>query len=538
MINKFIIVLCLLCSGGQMILSAPAGWEADSIILEKDGYKPSLTSSHDKLFVSYIKKKNNNDHVFITISTDGGNHWLEEKKISLDFQCDNPRVIFHDRVLYVFWTQYREDQSDIYFSYSLDPSFSRFSPPYNITDNPSDSIEPVVSSSEETIHLLWSDDSSGDYEIFIKTFHPQEKTWRQPVQITRFSGGAIYPSVLTLMNDIHLSWQQRDGKNWKVMYSSSSDAEDWTGPVCISEGLDNAYTPYISTSVDGILVLFQGENDAQSDLFSCFYDLFYNRWSTPLPVTHDLFIQRYPVFIPSGAVQNLFWQGIENDQSTIFASTSSDSGLTWSEKINMIPGGDNTKYFSAFYNTFDDTIYLIWEDEKGQIRLKKQDKYCSKPSIFKSSHKEDQWSFRKDVEVHWNIDDDTSGIQDYAYLLDQNEDTVPDFFLIKHPVTQARFYNVKDGIWYFHLRARDKKGNISPAVHYKIMINSELYASSEKYYIIKYGDTLWDVAKSFYKEPTMYKTIADYNQIEDENWIYPHQILKIPPKEAVETLHR
>ncbi len=65
------------------------------------------------------------------------------------------------------------------------------------------------------------------------------------------------------------------------------------------------------------------------------------------------------------------------------------------------------------------------------------------------------------------------------------------------------------------------------------MINSSLYTGKEEYYVIKYGDTLWNVSKKFYKKPAYYTIIAEYNNISDPELIYPHQILKIPPENIV-----
>lgn len=49
-------------------------------------------------------------------------------------------------------------------------------------------------------------------------------------------------------------------------------------------------------------------------------------------------------------------------------------------------------------------------------------------------------------------------------------------------------------------------------------------------YKIKWGDTLWDLAESYYRNPWNYKKIATYNKIKNPNLIIAGTWLDIPPK--------
>lgn len=49
-------------------------------------------------------------------------------------------------------------------------------------------------------------------------------------------------------------------------------------------------------------------------------------------------------------------------------------------------------------------------------------------------------------------------------------------------------------------------------------------------YKIKWGDTLWDLAESYYRNPWQYKKIATFNKIKNPNLIIAGTWLDIPPK--------
>ena len=49
-------------------------------------------------------------------------------------------------------------------------------------------------------------------------------------------------------------------------------------------------------------------------------------------------------------------------------------------------------------------------------------------------------------------------------------------------------------------------------------------------YKIKWGDTLWDIADAYYKNPWNYKKIARYNGIRNPDYIISGTYIKIPAK--------
>ena len=66
---------------------------------------------------------------------------------------------------------------------------------------------------------------------------------------------------------------------------------------------------------------------------------------------------------------------------------------------------------------------------------------------------------------------------------------------------------------------------VVPAVPEKIVT-----ATDEKKYKVKWGDTLWDIAESYYKNPWMYKKIASVNNIKNPDFILSGTWIVLPPK--------
>ena len=66
---------------------------------------------------------------------------------------------------------------------------------------------------------------------------------------------------------------------------------------------------------------------------------------------------------------------------------------------------------------------------------------------------------------------------------------------------------------------------VIPAVPEKIVTEAD-----EKKYKVKWGDTLWDIAESYYKDPWMYKKIAALNNIKNPDFILSGTWIVLPPK--------
>ncbi len=524
-------------AGTSARASAPRGWDNTVTITEKGGYFPSIAFNRNNIFAVYQKNIKENAEIYFIRSTNGGDTWSEEKQITTRgaSSSEDTQILFCNNRLYIFWTDF--NRKNIYFSYSKDPEGRRFAKPILAVKCMGDLINLTTAAAGDKIILLWSNKLSIDYELFTaQSTSLSGLKWSKPVQITKYSGNSFYPSLTSIMDEFYLVWQQRDGPNYKIMYSKSKDAVNWARkPASLSQGLNNAYSPSIIACPEGVITAFQGENDDELDIYVTLFNSYEETWSIPVKISRNLNIERYPVIINSINELYLFWLDKREGYEKIIYRKSSDNGLTWNDaSCDPAQSEKNIKNFKAVYNFFNSSIYLMWEEgDNGKICFTGSDRFCPAPVITDSSHKENKWSIKKDVNIKWKINSDASGIKEYAYVMDHNPDTIPEFYIKNHPMHEANFYNLNDNIWYFHINARDHADNISKTAHYQIMINSSLYTGKEEYYIIKYGDTLWDVSKKFYKNPTYFKIIAEYNNIINPELIYPHQILKIPPLNSI-----
>ena len=110
--------------------------------------------------------------------------------------------------------------------------------------------------------------------------------------------------------------------------------------------------------------------------------------------------------------------------------------------------------------------------ESGEYTVKIDAADPAAPVISSSTHPdENEWYSNNDPSFAWTTPSDTSGIDCYSYILDQSATTTPDTTC--EPAGNSKSYtDIADGIWYFHVRAKDNAGNWGGADHYRAKIDT------------------------------------------------------------------
>jgi hypothetical protein len=121
-------------------------------------------------------------------------------------------------------------------------------------------------------------------------------------------------------------------------------------------------------------------------------------------------------------------------------------------------------------------FHTIIEDTKGNISKPTHYKFIvdeAAPNLTSQSHPDtSNFYAEKDVLFSWQEVPDMPEnlIESYYYEFDQNESTIPTLASINTLNSQVEINNASPGIYYFHLRSKDKYGYLSPATNLQVKI--------------------------------------------------------------------
>jgi hypothetical protein len=104
--------------------------------------------------------------------------------------------------------------------------------------------------------------------------------------------------------------------------------------------------------------------------------------------------------------------------------------------------------------------------------MRETDTTADPVGIFSRTHALGQISKASDAIFQWPKPNDISGVESYAWVIDDQKETDPDLFNLNARATQITIPGFNGGAYYLHIKYRDKAGNVSPVKHYPFVVDS------------------------------------------------------------------
>lgn len=250
-----ILVLCLLV----IPLMAGTPWTTKRLTWNSMESKyPKMTiDSNDYVHVVWQDKTYTNWEIFYKKSTNGGATWTTKRltwnadMYSGKSLCPDIAVDSNGHIYIVFFDV---DSSDIFMKKSTDGGATWTT--QQLTDNSVYSYNPQVAvDSNNHIFVTWNDEALGNNEVFMKKSTDGGATWDFK-RLTWNSGGSGMADLAIDSNDsIHLAWADNSSGNNEICYKNSTDGGlTWTtqrltwnsgSSICPTIAVDSSDLPYL-----------------------------------------------------------------------------------------------------------------------------------------------------------------------------------------------------------------------------------------------------------------------------------------------------
>ncbi|MEW6189268.1 MAG: S-layer homology domain-containing protein, partial [Actinomycetota bacterium] len=150
----------------------------------------------------------------------------------------------------------------------------------NTSQNSSRSRNPslAMDSSNGIIHMVWTDNISGNDEIYHRKF--DGNSWNSQVNISNTSGSSDEPSIaVDSSRNVHVVWMDYLVDNYEICYAKF-DGTSWSSPRNISNTSAISCSPSIAIDAGGnVHVVWDESNDVYYTRFDG------TSWSTPVKIS-------------------------------------------------------------------------------------------------------------------------------------------------------------------------------------------------------------------------------------------------------------
>jgi S1-C subfamily serine protease len=240
-------------------------------------YFPRIAINTNKtVYIVWTDNSQGNYNILFAKSTDGGSTFTKPIALGNTKGVSNfPSIATsEDGTVYVVWshknntdfdpsnTQNQTQTYDVFFVKSLDGG-NIFSQAVNLSNDPSNSVSPVVGvSKDHEVYVLWSDNSIGTYETFLVRSGDRGNTFSRPSVISGNHALSISPYVSLDCANVFAVWSDNTYGNSRIFFTKSSDnGSTFNMPVDINVDTGIAGDPQISYNYEAAILYVIWQNN-------------------------------------------------------------------------------------------------------------------------------------------------------------------------------------------------------------------------------------------------------------------------------------
>jgi hypothetical protein len=220
-------------------------------------------------------------------STNNGATW--EPAVALTtagYLADNASITMQQDTIHVVWVDQRDGNYEIYYKRSIDNGMG-WTPGMRLTNNASNSWSPAVRCSGSYVYVIWADDRNGDWEIYYKRSTDNGQTWGSDIRLTYSNDGARLPCLAVAGDIVHIAWSdERDG-NFEIYYKKSLDnGYTWGAGMRLTNAIGTSGYPSIAVSNNDVHVAWEDDRDNWSEIYYIYSPNSGNTWEPEVRLTN------------------------------------------------------------------------------------------------------------------------------------------------------------------------------------------------------------------------------------------------------------
>ena len=296
-------------------------WGADTR-LTNNGFAsmyPSIAISGSNVHVVWQDYRAINEEIYYKHSTDGGITWGADTRLTSNTDWSQyPSIAVSGTLINVVWEDNRDGNDEIYYKRSTDGGII-WGADTRLTNATSYSWSPSIAVFGSFIHVVWSDNRDGDYEIYYKLSTDGGLIWGTDTRLTNNSFGSFYPSIAVSGTLIHVVWHDDREGNWEIYYKRSSDGGiNWGADTRLTNNTANSGFPSIAVSGTLVHTVWRDYRDGN-------YEIYYKRstdwginWGADTRLTNDTSYSEDPSIAVSGTLVHVVWDDTRDGNYEIY----------------------------------------------------------------------------------------------------------------------------------------------------------------------------------------------------------------------------
>jgi len=224
--------------------------------------------SSSNIHVVWMDDTSGNNEIYYKKSTNGGTTWSTRRFTYNPGNSVSPAIVADsNNYIHVVWSDNTTQWPEIYYKKSTDGGVSWTTK--RLTYKSSISVMPAIAvDSNNYIHVVWCDTSSGDGNIYYKKSVDGGTSWTTK-RLTNNSGSSQSPKIAVDSNNyIHVVWHDYTPGNFEIYYKRSTDGgASWTTKRLTWNSEPSALPSISIDSMDYIHIVWLDDTPGNGEIF-------------------------------------------------------------------------------------------------------------------------------------------------------------------------------------------------------------------------------------------------------------------------------
>lgn len=273
-------------------------------------------------------------------------------------------IVSENNYMHAVWCDNRDGNYEIYYKRSADNGLT-WSSDTRLTNNTASSYEPCISSYGSNLHILFSDERSGYFEIYYMRSTNNGSNWSTAVRVSADDSYHSYSAFICATNYIYAAWLDEFEGDLDIYYSrSSNNGYNWSTPVSLTNGNQAQKYPMITSSGSNVHIVYEDERVSLTNT-----EIYYRRstnsgvnWDAEVRLTNNSAQSWNPHITSEGNMLYVVFDDDRTGNHEIYFKRSTNNGSSWSsDAILTINSGYSASASIAVSGIY---AHLVWSDDR------------------------------------------------------------------------------------------------------------------------------------------------------------------------------
>jgi hypothetical protein len=221
----------------------------------------------------------------------------------------------------------------------------------------------IALDSSNNIHVAWTDNTPGQFEIYYKKSTDGGSTWVNK-RLSWNPGISGYPSIDAISSThVHIVWFDESPGNWEIFHKMSQDGGvSWLTKRLTWNPTDSSAPTIAVKSTDIIHIVWENKNSGNWELFHKKSENGGTSWATQRLTWNPGDSKRPEIKMGSLGNVHVVWDDNTTGGRDIYYKRSTDQGSHWNT-MQLTDTSDNS-WFPDIAVDSSGAIHIVWDDRR------------------------------------------------------------------------------------------------------------------------------------------------------------------------------